>query len=101
MQIGHSNHFQVGCEVKAKSVGDCNTFEMKSLFPKLYITILLKYSSSLLLGLTGENCVITSGCTIGMGVKIGGNITVEENTSIFGANANLQITPNAKQVCKQ
>lgn len=31
MQIGHSNHFQVGCTVAAERIGDCNSFEMKSM----------------------------------------------------------------------
>ena len=29
MQIGHSNHFQVGCQVYAQQVGDCNSFEIR------------------------------------------------------------------------
>mmetsp|Transcript_1353 Transcript_1353/g.1718 ORF Transcript_1353/g.1718 Transcript_1353/m.1718 type:complete len:180 (-) Transcript_1353:87-626(-) len=77
MQIGHSNHFQVGCQVRAQTIGDCNTFEMKST--------------------TEENCIIGSGCTIGMGVVLGTNQAVEDNTTVFGPNANRQSTPNAKQ----
>ena len=38
LQIGHSNHFQVGCNVSAERIGDCNSFGMKSnyLFRRLF-----------------------------------------------------------------
>ena len=49
-------------------------------------------------GTTEENCIIGSGCTIGMGVVLGTNQAVEDNTTVFGPNANRQSTPNAKQV---
>ena len=66
MVVGHSNVFEIGTRVEAKSIGSNNVFEAKTFI--------------------GSEVEVTNGCVIGAMCRVDGCETLSENTVIYGQN---------------
>lgn len=71
LKIGNCNIFEVGCQMKGKSVGDNNIFESKSA--------------------VGQNVGISNGCVIGAMCQLESEELIPDNTIIFGKSCQRRI----------
>ena len=97
MQIGHSNHFQIGCQISSPQIGDCNSFEPKCITVG-WNCLSIRYLIPPLPGIVGSSISIPSGCIIGAGMELAVSQPVEDDT-VFSASQRLgQKLPGSKQV---
>mmetsp|Transcript_17258 Transcript_17258/g.67157 ORF Transcript_17258/g.67157 Transcript_17258/m.67157 type:complete len:98 (-) Transcript_17258:252-545(-) len=75
MTIGDSNHFHVGCQVMAQSVGSCNSFEVRSE--------------------VGEGSTVGNGCIVGVATKVAPSSSIPDSTMVYGPQALQNSIPNA------